>query len=70
MAISIKTIPVLTGESADRFVCEAEKNSSNIRPVVSEEVKDAIANMLEASRNFKFKVQRVSIQNCCIDYIG
>ena len=56
MAISIKTIPVLTGESADRFVREAEKNSSNIRPVVSEEVKDAIANMLEASRNFKFKV--------------
>ena len=56
MAISIKTIPVLTGESADRFVREAEKNSSNIRPVVSEEVKHAIANMLEASRNFKFKV--------------
>ena len=58
MAISIKTIPVLTGESADRFIREAEKNSSNSRPVVSEEVKDAIANMLEASRNFKFTVRQ------------
>ena len=31
MAISIKTIPVLLGETADRFVREAERNSANSR---------------------------------------
>ena len=55
MALSIKTIPVLTGETAERFIAEADKNASNARPVLSEAVKMAIANMLEVSRTFKFK---------------
>ena len=55
MAISIKTIPVLLGETADRFVREAERNSANSRPVLSEAMESAISEMLEASRNFKFQ---------------
>ena len=55
MAISIKTIPVLLGETADRFVREAERNFANSRPVLSEAMESAISDMLEASRNFKFQ---------------
>lgn len=55
MAISIKTIPVLLGETADRFVREADRNSANSRPVLSEAMESAISDMLEASRNFKFQ---------------
>ena len=55
MAISIKTITVLLGETADRFVREAKRNSANSRPVLSEAMESAISDMLEASRNFKFQ---------------
>lgn len=55
MAISIKTIPVLTGETASRFVLEAEVNSANSRPSLSETMEKAISNMLETSRKFKFQ---------------
>ena len=55
MAISIKAIPVLLGETADRFVREAERNSANSRPVLLEAMESAISDMLEASRNFKFQ---------------
>ena len=55
MAISIKTIPVLMGETADRFVREADSNSENKRPELSEAMELAISNMLESSRNFKFQ---------------
>ena len=55
MAISIKTIPVLMGETADRFVREADCNSENRRPELSEAMELAISNMLESSRNFKFQ---------------
>ena len=54
MAISIKTIPVLMGETADRFVQEADVNSANSRPILSESMERAISDMLEASRNFRF----------------
>ena len=55
MAISIKTIPVLLGETADRFVREADSNSENKCPELSEAMELAISNMLESSRNFKFQ---------------
>ena len=55
MAISIKTIPVLMGETADRFVREADGNSGNRSPELSEAMELAISNMLESSRNFKFQ---------------
>ena len=29
MALEIRSIPVLTGEDAERFVCEAEENERN-----------------------------------------
>lgn len=54
MAISIKTIPVLMGETAERFVHEADVNSANSRPILSESMERAISDMLEASRNFSF----------------
>ena len=49
MAISIKTIPVLMGETADRFVREADSNSENKCPELSEAMELAISNMLELS---------------------
>ena len=55
MAISIKTIPVLVGETADSFVREADINSDNKRPELSKAMELAISNMLESSRNFKFQ---------------
>lgn len=55
MAISIKTIPVLMGETADRFVREADSNSAKRCPELSEDMEMAISNMLEVSRNFKFQ---------------
>lgn len=55
MAISIKTIPVLTGETAERFVLEADVNSANNCPSLSETMEKAISNMLETSRKFKFQ---------------
>ena len=32
MAIAIKSIPVLTGEAAERFVMEAEANAKRLTP--------------------------------------
>lgn len=55
MAISIKTIPVLTGETAERFVLEVDVNSANNCPSLSETIEKAISNMLETSRKFKFQ---------------
>lgn len=55
MAISIKTIPVLMGETADRFIQEADVNSANNRPILSETMERAISDMLEASRTFRFR---------------
>ena len=55
MAISIKTIPVLMGETADCFIREADINSKNKRPELSKAMELAISNMLESSRNFKFQ---------------
>lgn len=46
---------MLTGETAERFVHEADVNSANRRPSLSEKMEKAISNMLESSRNFKFQ---------------
>lgn len=45
----------MTGETAERFVLEAEVNSANSRPSLSETMEKAISNMLETSRKFKFQ---------------
>ena len=37
MAIAIKSIPVLTGEAAERFVMEAEANAKRPTPKLSPE---------------------------------
>lgn len=55
MAISIKTIPVLMGETAENFIVEADINAANSSPVLSETMEAVISNMLETSRNFKFQ---------------
>lgn len=39
MAIAIKSIPVLTGEAAERFVMEAEENAKRPTPQLSPERK-------------------------------
>ena len=43
------------GETADRFVREADSNSENKCPELSEAMELAISNMLESSRNFRFQ---------------
>lgn len=52
MALAIKTIPVLTGEDAERFVNEAEKNSKNRGEKLSKEKAEKLKKFLEKSRNF------------------
>lgn len=55
MATTIKSIPVLSGETAERFIELAESNN-NVKPtVISEEMRDAIRRMLARSKNFKIK---------------
>ncbi len=55
MAIAIKTIPVLTGEAAERFVLEAEENAKRPTPRLSPERKAALAAFLESSRQFQLQ---------------
>ena len=53
MAIPIKTIPVLTGEAAERFVKEAEENAKMPMPKLSPERKARLEALLKNSREFQ-----------------
>lgn len=55
MAIEIRSIPVLEGEAAKRFLSmiETDPNAEYESPV-SKEAIDAVRRMQERSRNFKF----------------
>lgn len=55
MAIAIKTIPVLKGEAAERFVQEAEENAKRPTPRLSPERKAALTAFLESSRQFQLQ---------------
>ena len=56
MAIAIKTIPVLTGEMAERFVEMAEDSNHKATTVIPANLKNAIHRMMERSKNSKIKV--------------
>lgn len=56
MAIAIKTIPVLTGEMAERFVEMAEDSNHKATTVIPANLKNAIYRMMERSKNAKIKV--------------
>lgn len=56
MAIAIKTIPVLTGEMAERFVEMAEDSNHKATTVIPANLKNAIHRMMERSKNAKIKV--------------
>lgn len=54
MAISIKSIPVLTGEAAANFVTEAEKNKTQATPTLSEKATTRLRQVLAKSKAFTF----------------
>lgn len=55
MAIAIKTIPVLTGEAAERFVMEVEENAKRPTPKLSPERKSRLEMVLNQMRDFQFQ---------------
>lgn len=52
MAMSIKMVPVLMGQSAVDFVSAADANSKNLPPELTPEREEQIHNILEKSKNF------------------
>ena len=53
MAIAIKTIPVLTGEVAERFIEIVECGRNTPTTVIPEGAQEAIRRMVERSKNAK-----------------
>lgn len=53
MAIAIKSIPVLTGEAAERFVMEAEENAMKPTPRLSPERKARLDKILKCMNDFQ-----------------
>lgn len=54
MALEIRSIPVLTGETAERFVREADKRGLEGKPVqFSKEFIEVAERMIERSRKFQ-----------------
>ena len=53
MATIIKSIPVLTGEAAERFVKEAEENAKRPTPTLSKERKARLNMILHYMKEFK-----------------
>ena len=56
MAIAIKTIPVLTGDVAERFIEIAESSRNTATPVIIDHTLLAIRRMMERSKNVKIKL--------------
>lgn len=54
MAMSIKMIPVLTGQCAVDFVSAADANSHNETPQLSSKEVDDLKKVLEKSKAFTF----------------
>ena len=54
MAISIKSIPVLTGQAAADFVAEADNNKNQATPALSAKAIERLQKVLEKSKNFTF----------------
>ena len=56
MAKVIKTIPVLTGDVAERFIEIAESSRNKATTVIPEGAQEAIRRMVERSKNAKIKL--------------
>lgn len=56
MAIAIKTIPVLSGYVAERFIEIVESGRNTPTTVIPEGAQDAIRRMMERSKNAKIKL--------------
>ncbi len=56
MAIAIKTIPVLTGKTAERFVELAEGSHGYATTAIPQKTQVAIRRMMERSKNVKVKL--------------
>lgn len=54
MAMSIKSIPVLTGQTAANFVAEADNNKNQATPTLSEKAAERLKKVLEKSKAFTF----------------
>lgn len=54
MAITIKSIPVLEGATAEDFVRSADKNATKTTPRLSVSAKNRLQTVLEKSRSFRF----------------
>ena len=54
MALSIKSIPVLYGDAAERFETEAELNAKRPTPRLSTEAKMRLDRFIAKSRAFVF----------------
>lgn len=54
MASTIKSIPVLEGQSAENFVRRADRFSSVPTPTLSENEAEQLSMFLEKSKLFKF----------------
>lgn len=52
MTMTMKSIPILTGDAAERFIRMAEENeASSERTVIPEKLKESIKRMMERSKN-------------------
>jgi len=54
MAISIKSLPVLTGKTAVDFVAEADRNKNQATPALSAKAAERLKKVLEKSKAFTF----------------
>ena len=55
MAIAIKSIPVLTGQAAERFVEMAEASGNEQTTVIPQSMQASIMKMMERSRHITIK---------------
>ena len=54
MAMSIKSIAVLTGQAAVNFVAEADNNKNQATPTLSVKTSERLKKVLEKSKTFRF----------------
>jgi hypothetical protein len=55
MAITIRSIPVLEGKTAEEFVRRAEKDASRRTPSLSKASAKKLQTVLDKSKRFKFQ---------------
>ena len=54
MAISIKSIPILTGQTAADFVAEADKNKNLETPALTDKAIERLKSVFDKSKAFVF----------------